>query len=106
MRGAFAYGGLLYLVGRDSFICCKVDEPEQPLAEYPRSGLAGALVRPGPEFHLPTNVFDNIDQWEVYALSLQGSILLLDTDDSVPGQRILRLDLTTGVLSRDLHPRR
>jgi len=44
------------------------------------------------QFQLPASVSDNIpEQYEVYALSLQGSMLLLDTDDSAPGQRIFRL---------------
>ena len=36
VRGAFSHEEFVYLVGRDSFICCKVDLPEQPLPEYPR----------------------------------------------------------------------
>ena len=105
VRGAFTRNELLYLVGRDSFICSKVDTPEQPLPEYPRSGLAGALVADiRRQFQLPANSSDNIDQCEVHALLLQGSMLLLDTDDVVPGLRVLRLDLSTGILARDFRP--
>ena len=106
VRGAFTYQDLLYLVGRDSFICCKVDDPEKPLPEYPRYGLAAALIADlRRQLHLPPSVSDNITgQTEVYALSLQSPMLLLDTDDSVPGQHILRLDLSTGNLTRDSQP--
>ena len=106
VRGVFVHKGFLYLVGRDSFICCTADDPEQALPEYPRHGLAGALVADlRQRFQLSTIEADIMPtQYEVYALSLQGTVLLLDTDDRGPGLQVLRFDLTTGRLSRDTQP--
>ncbi len=109
VRGVFAYENklkdkhLLYLVGRDSFACCNASEPEQTLPEYPRNGMAGALVSDlRRQFNLPAaGIPSNIDQYEIYAISLQGSVLAFDTDDITPGQRVFKLDLSNGVLSRD-----
>jgi len=111
VRAAFSYkdangNGFLYLVGRDSFVCCTVDQPEQLLPEYPRSGRADALIADlRRRFHPSTDGAESMAAgFEVYAISLQGSMLLLDTGDDAPGQRILRLDLSNGRLSRDLQP--
>lgn len=108
VRGAFSYKGFLYLVARDSFVCCTVDQPEQTLAEYPRYGQAGTLVADlRQRFNLTANSADfDASPYEVYALSLQDSILLFDIDDSNAGTGILRFDLTTGRLTRDLQPSR
>ena len=57
------------------------------------------------QFNLPAEASDALPtQYEVYALSLQEPVLLLDTDDTTPGAQVFRLDLSTGRLSRDLHP--
>ena len=104
LRGAFTYKGFFYLVARDSFICCTVDQPEMVLAEYPRNGQAGALVADlRQRFNLPTNPVDiNPTQYEIYALCMQGNVLFLDIADSGPGDMVLRFDLTTGRLTRDI----
>jgi hypothetical protein len=104
LRGAFTYKGFFYLLSRDSFLCCTVDRPETLLPEYPRTGQAGALVADlRQRFNLPTNPIDiNPTQYEVYALSLQGNILFLDIDDAGAGEVVLRLDLTSGRLTRDI----
>jgi hypothetical protein len=105
VRGAFSYNGALYLVSRDQFVCCAVDEPEQPLPGYPRRGQTRALVTDlRDRFKLPAGPDSLAEGLEVFALSLQGSTLLLDTDDYVPGRRILRLDLSNGQLSREWGP--
>lgn len=106
VRGAFTYKGYLYLIGRDSFMCCAVDEPERPLPEYPRNGTAGALVADlRQRFGLPTNPADIAPtQYEVYALCLQDPVLLLDIDDRGPGLQVLRFDLSNGRLTRDTQP--
>ena len=106
VRGAFCFNRMVYLVGRDSFVCCRAGEPEQPLPNYPRNGRAGALVADlRRQFQLTADASASLPaDYEVYALSLQGSVLLLDTDDNVPGQRVLRFDLSSGQLSRDWGP--
>jgi hypothetical protein len=103
VRAAFVHGDKLYLISRDSFVCCNVADPEQPLPEYPRYGLAGALVSDlRRQFNLSNaGASSDIDPYEIYAINLQGSVLQFDTDDNTPGQRVFKLDLSNGTLSRD-----
>ena len=91
-------------MARDSFLCCTVYLPETIFPEYPRNGHAGALVDDlRQRFSLPTSPIDtNPTQYEVYALSLQGNILFLDIDDVGAGEVVLRFDLTSGRLTRDI----
>jgi hypothetical protein len=104
--GAFAYQGFLYLVGPDSFVCCTVDQPEQPLPGYPRRGQARALVADlRQRFHLAPDDADRLAEGRaVYALSLLDSTLVLDTEAYPPGQWLLRLDLSNGQLTREWGP--
>ena len=109
VRAAFAYKGLLYLVGRDSFICCQTSQPEQLLPEYPREGSAPELVTDlRRQFQLTGDSSNLPEAYQVYALVLQSSgqagMLLLDTDDTVPGGRVFRLNLSNGILTREFVP--
>ncbi|MGA2410992.1 MAG: neuraminidase-like domain-containing protein, partial [Candidatus Binataceae bacterium] len=105
VRGAFAYQGYLYLVGPGSFVCCPASEPEQPLPGYPRTGQASELVDDLRRRFAP-QAADGLDidvkGRKVYALILRDSALFLDIGDQTPGQLVLRLDLPTGQLSREL----
>jgi len=99
--GAFTYRGFLYLVGRDRFVCCSVDKPEQPLAGYPRSGQLRALCADLREkLGLPPGDDGLAEGRAVAALSLHGTSLFIDTDDHNLGQRVLEFNLQTGQLWR------
>jgi hypothetical protein len=101
VHGAFVHRGFLYLVGRDRFVCCAADKPEQPLAGYPRTGQALALIADvRARFGLAAAGDNLAEGQDVFALLLQNGALFLDTDDHRPGQRVLRLDLASGELSR------
>jgi hypothetical protein len=109
---AFTYGGHLYLAGTDRFVRCAVDQPNRPLRGYPRFGQAPELVDdvrqtiglPGPEdatTDLNAIGFDLTGR-KVQSLTMRNNSLLIDVGDLIPGQYVIELDLTTGLLSRDL----
>jgi hypothetical protein len=98
VRGAFAYKKFSYLVGRNRFVCCSVDKPEQPLPGHPRAGQARALVADRRStFTLPSGSDSLAEGREMYALRLEGSALLLDTDHTRPANSTLARRSSTAI---------
>ena len=60
------------------------------------------------QFHLTGDSSNLPEAYQVYALVFQTSgqagMLWLDTDDTVPGGRVFRLDLSSGILTREFVP--